>query len=301
MTFEELARSTDTLAKNARALSAEVKRREAVLEGIAPAHEAPAAVNPIVWKEAAPLSAERIFLKELEEKNMQMTVMETYGPIAYQLSAFDDVPTFHTFYIYLGKGKGGRTALRVMLADTHYFVDLRSGAEFIDKKTLFGPLIECNIPYWFQGVTHFYCTRDVSYYADLATVIDRIRRPSLDAHAIQSQKSSLLDLLLWNGVHMATMLLGQSKVFRALGRPQRPISHLLVGRSHASLYYLSFNRSVWRIPEKPFFPGTQFGSAKSSHVEFEAIRSSVTPQMLETIFQGAKIRREAWDNLLRAG
>jgi len=294
VTARALFESIEQLARNADALREEVGRRKRVFLGEEKGGDAEARTDPIVYTEnLPPLSSDLLSLKELyERKIFRFDVEEAYGPIAYQLLSLDSRPVFHPFFVYLGKSRRGffrNRGFRLLLADTYFFVDL--AADFhIDKETLFGPLIKEGIPYWFQPATNLYFMRDVSYYADLATIADLKRRTFLDRAAVLSQKSSLLDLLWWDGATAADMHRTHAKLFsRKKALPS--FLHLFAVRSHAGLYYLPFNRSVWRLPEKLSLPGTQ---ATSAYLPWDKVRHKTSPEQLERIFDGMRIRKEAW-------
>lgn len=295
VTAGDILASLDQLGHNASVLRAEARARTALLTRNAPQRLAGPLVEPIECREAAALSSDQLLLKELEERNFQMEVAEKFGPISYRLSAFDGAPTSHTFFVYFGAGKSGNPAMRVLLADRHLFLDLKNGSPYLDKDALFSPLIERGIPYWFQPLTSFYMTRDISYYADLATIVDLMRRP-LPQETLIAQRSSLLDRLLWEGAVSARRFIDHSTLLARSGKLPL-LFHLFAARSHSSLYYLPFNRSVWRLPERPSFPGVY---TSAGYLSYDAIRSSLTPELLEQIFAGGKIRREGWNALSRA-
>ncbi len=146
-----------------------------------------------------------------------------------------------------------------------------------------------------QPATFLYTARDQRYWADIASIADRVCRPELDWSLANAQRSSTFDLLLGAcvlNVRIYTNNFRERIVSRELG-PYSLLFGLLI-HSHPSVYFLPFNRSVWRLPEQPNFLGAERISKKDQlYLTEEAVIADTTPEELELIMQGGRIRKEA--------
>ncbi|MBI2036298.1 hypothetical protein HYT17_01600 [Candidatus Microgenomates bacterium] len=225
---------------------------------------------------------------------------ELIGPIFYKLSQFDGKSTSHQFFISIAKDqKNTPRSLHAILADQYHFIELaKDKYKFYADIAAYEPLIKRGINYWYQPATSFYFTPDLTYYPDLATIVDLKRRPLLNKPYLLSQKSSLLDLLLWNGYfHNLSYFQSITSRINKKGKKNDSWHYLLIGRSYPSLYYLSFNRSVWRLAEKANFLGAP--TKKSPfYITFSQLPSTLKKKDLQNIFAGGQIRAKDDDTTI---
>lgn len=224
---------------------------------------------------------------------------ELLGPIFYELVQFDKKPTVHQFFVSIAKDAcDAPRSLYAILADQYHFIELSPDKyKFYADKFTFEPLIKRGIKYWYQPATSFYFTSDLTYYPDLATIIDLKRRPFLNQKLVLSQKSSMLDLLLWNGYfHNLNYLQNITARIKA-GKQIGAWHYLLIGRGYPSLYYLPFNRSVWRLTQKPNFLGVPT-KQPAFYITFDQLQSNLKKKNLQKIFEGGRIRAEDVDKTL---
>jgi len=230
------------------------------------------------------------------EKRYGTITTELLGPIFYELVQFDKKPTVHQFFVSIVKdASGAPRSLSAILADQYHFIELSPDKyKFYADIFTFEPLIKRGTKYWYQPATSFYFTSDLTYYPDLATIIDLKRRPFLNQKLVLSQKSSLLDLLLWNGYFHNLSYLQNATARIKTGKRVSLWHYLLIGRSYPSLYYLPFNRSVWRLREKPNFLGIP-SRQPAFYLTFNQLPSTLTKKDLQNIFEGGIIRAEDVD------
>lgn len=222
---------------------------------------------------------------------------ELLGPIFYELVQFDKKPTVHQFFVSIAKdASGAPRSLSAILADQYHFIELSPDKyKFYADIFTYEPLIKRGIKYWYQPAASFYFTPDLTYYADLATIVDLKRRPFLNRSYILSQKSSMLDLILWNGYFHNLGYLQSITARIKAGKKIGSWHYLLIGRSYQSLYYLPFNRSVWRLREKPNFLGIP-SRQPAFYITFNQLPSTLTKKDLQNIFEGGIILRAEDDD-----
>src|SRR3990167_5555345 len=243
------------------------------------------------------LTAESDFILSLEEDVMP-SILERYGPIYYTLSHFDGRPKNHQFYLYILKSpEADKKFLRITLADEYFFLEIDPAKyKFHEGISIYEPLIKRGIRFWHQSATTFYSVRDFTYQADLASIADlHWRRKFLDKFLVLSQKSSLLDLFFWNGVIHEQTFLRMAKIEAASG-VLNPLSYVFIVRSYPSLFFLPFNRSVWRLEERPNFVGSRFAGG-SIYKTLDDIRKDVGKEDLREIFLGPSYRAKDWGEL----
>lgn len=303
ISFEGVLKIIDAMLGNAAMLREDIERRSALLAGrvdmdvfsIPAPPQSLEEVMPIKF-EHRPLSPE--LRKILETKLSYKLIIEKYGPLFYNSDLFDREPTVHEFHLAIIKDSASeRRKIAVFLADQYYFLDLNEMKDkFFLGMSIYEPLIRRGIPYWNQPATAFYSVFDLEYYADLTTAADlKWRRPFLDQAAVLRQKSSMFDLLLFTGADYDGGYTTLSKVMaRANELPSLIFTY--IARGYPSLYYLPFNRSVWRRKEKLRFWGSRFGEG-SPYKRFEEIYSRTSPDMMEQILKGGSYRRKDWQNL----
>jgi hypothetical protein len=300
ISFEEILAAIDALIENAICLQNEINLRQSILRGDLPSSDTVARVDPIPYQNDSPrMSEDMLVALSLAEKVALRRAqnVQKHGPYYYGLFNFDGEFTYHHFFVYTGKMKGRTPFLHLQLADQYYFLELSKKKGISGRGShLFEPLIEQGITHWLQPPTMPYCSRDLSYYADLVTLADVEERPSLDRDALLSQKSSLLNVLFsqrWFSYYRQSAV---NAIHKELPSPL----FLLISRSYPSLFYLPFNRSVWRKKEKLVFLGGRFATKESPYKTYQDVRPDVSDEMLEKIFQGTSIRSEAWDRTLTA-
>lgn len=242
------------------------------------------------------ISQGRDYIYYLEKRYGNIST-KTFGPLFFKLKNFDKIPTIHKFLLTVITDKASTLrGLFPILADQFHFVDIREG-KYKHHADIFTyqPLIRRGISHWYQPATSFYFSFDLTYHADLLTIYDRERRPFLNESYVLSQKSSMLDLLLWNGYFHNLSYLQNLKARKKAGRKISAWHYLLIGRSYPSLYFLPFNRSVWRLMEKPNFLGTYSGN-KSVYVSRSELPKWLKKDDLKKIFHGGRIRAEEIDD-----
>jgi hypothetical protein len=141
------------------------------------------------------------------------------------------------------------------------------------RKTPFvfsGGVTAGDTPYWYEPAGHLYVMRDPSYWMDIATHVDFVRRP-LDERLIRMQKSSLLHLMLgacaddlrWFVRH--TQRRARSGLLSSYS-----MMYGILMRTHPALFYLTFNKSVWRLPKQVGLLGEKWNTSTSSPYEPES-------------------------------
>lgn len=299
VTFEKILENIENIAANADRLNQEILRRERILAGSEKMDSGAAApIDPIPYaREGPPLKKEFLDILELENRITDNTGQE-YGPVFYTLDAFDGIPTTHQFFIYITPlpeyGKEC-SILKITLADERYFLEIDPAKyKFHQSIAQYKPLVRRNIPFFHYHPTAPYAVRDLMYWADLATVVDlEWRHPDLNVALVKSQKSSCFDMLLWYSALDCLTSLRSIKAGLNDGSLS-PLSYLYIARSFPSLYYLTFNHSVWRMEHRPDFSGSRFANQAAVHKTYHEIKHLLTPDLLKKIFEGYRYRAEDW-------
>ena len=303
-TLDDVFSQLDRLDENAQTVLKEAIQREKFLNGEVSAFhsEGSAAPTPAI-PESSTLSFENRFgfLHEMQLKfkvfSEEGDVHQSWGPYYYALPHFDGVPTVHEFYFCLLKKEGkSHDTSRIFLSDEFFFLKIGEGARGYGGIGRAGfRLIEpLNIPYWSQSPTNLYTCRDQQYQATIASFADLERRPFLDASAVMSQKCSLLDYLIREVsrdlFRYANHMFGRAKTGDAASYS---LLYGLLARSHPSIMYLPFNKSVWRLDT----PLNSLGSGRVPDSEQLYRRAAeIVPQLsretLELIMRAGHIREE---------
>ncbi|MBI2122305.1 MAG: hypothetical protein HYT98_04255 [Candidatus Sungbacteria bacterium] len=310
ISLAEFLKSIEVIYSNLKELKKEVKRRRNIFErgdfkSINFSDAQPPGADPIPWKIQGPSLSEKYQeILRLEEKHISGLV-EKYGPIFYEFAHLDGTPRIHNFFTYVTRDNRNRRSFHISLADCRFFLELTKTESALpaaqspfDNRTraIYEPSLKRGVRYWHQDVTSFYSVLDLRYYADLATLTDlNWRRTFLDHQAVLSQKSSMLDLILWTGVQHERSYMVMSKVQARAGQNPSPLYNF-IARSYPSLYYLTFNRSVWRISDAPRFLGSRFGNG-GIYKTLEEIEPFVSSEILEKIFESKKYRHMDWKQL----
>jgi hypothetical protein len=192
------------------------------------------------------------------------TAEEKFESVVYPLDHFNKgkiVP--RRFNVIIGEGVYSKPKqLIVLLSDDVYFLNLAKG-HFVDL-IIYRPLIEAKLDYWYQPATTFYSNLDVSYQAGIGTLVDLKRRKFENKTAVLEQQSSLLDLLIGTGVRNNIYFSNLLKIL-AYHNKLPKLSFFYLARAYPTLYFLSFNKSVWRIKKSPKINASRFGP--HSHYE----------------------------------
>ena len=308
VTVKEFISSIEMINENALMLRSEVRQREKILKNAEVREVARFSDRDnymTALKDSGPgLSQEYLYMQKLEEENAP-PILERYGPIYYELPHLDGNPRVHRFQAYVMKGPyPGVKYLSISLTDQRYFLKLQDTPKEVSEKqshfdnrnkVIYEPLMKRGINYWHQSATSFYSVMDLGYYSDLATIVDsKWRRPFLDARQLLIQKSSLFDLILWNGWTHERIYLQMTGVQAGVNKLSSPL-YSFVARSYPSLYYLPFNKSVWRLEKPLHFLGSRFGKG-GVYSTYEDLKSELSREMLEKIFQGRILRKKEWEN-----
>jgi len=304
VTFETVLEPILDMEKNVTALKEEIKFRSEVLEN-PNTNIDDSMLLPVIdiiseRKKGPQLTDSAKFILDTEEEFNSYIgeVQEKFGPIYYNLPHFDKNPTTHTFFVYIFKMRDSESrSMHFTLADKRFFLSIEKDSYnfFEGLEDLYGPLIG-KIPYWHQPATSPYTVRDIRYYADLATIVDLKRRSSLNETLVKSEKSSLLDLLLWNLVGQERSYVRMREMKARSNKKTTPF-HYLISRSYPSFYYLPFNRSVWRLEEPPEFIGTRT-TTEYSYKTLDEIENKLSKECLKNIMEGGRIRGMAWRKIL---
>lgn len=296
--------SLDSLMRNAQALRTEAEERLLVLttnkKGINALHST-SVFEPLVATDGECTDeSSRIHALELQYGTpfRDVEILEKFGPFRYVLSSFEGTPTPHDFMLYITRDKKtARVGMEVSRIDHFIFYELadKYNFRFNDISTAnYKTLIDRGIPYWYESSTHLYTMRDQRYWMDIATIADMKRRPELNAAYLNTQRSSTFDLLLDVFVRHAHFNIGYARrrKFNGTGSSYSPYRGLL-NHSYPSLYFLTFNRSVWRLPEEPQFIGdSRVDIAGRPYRPSSEVLPKLAPGMLEKVMQGSKIRIE---------
>ncbi len=298
LTPEDIDRQLGSLQLNAHALARAVKERRDFLLG---AGGIPRDSKPDIALHYTEGSLPEKYARMHELGLLHATpfrhgvILEEHGPLLYTLSNFDDRPTAHNFKLYVVQdNKHGVTRLEVVVLDTYLFFKISTKPEDVRLRN-HQALADNGISYWYQAAAKLYTTRDQTYWADIATIVDARRRPYLDQNLVQAQKSSLLDLLLGSclGEHWQGLEHFKEFVERGAFNSNHVWRHLL-NRSYPSIGFLTFNKSVWRLSERPHFLGSRrAGPQEMVYKSADEILTILSSEELERVMQGGRIREEA--------
>lgn len=220
----------------------------------------------------------------------QNSIKETHGPLRYTLNAFDGVPTAHLFSLYIfDEPRWSLESAYVGSLDSYLALDLQGA-----KKRSFGNsslklVMESGVSHWYQPLM-LYSTRDLEYLFDIASIVDMKRRPTLDMQLVASQRSSMFDKLLVTALKDIYSYAAHT-IERTHLKAERAKYSLLFGllmHGHAGLYFLPFNRSIWRIGETMPLRG----DARAKAPYENALDLRLSDNELERVIGAARIRDE---------
>ncbi len=287
------------LRENAKKLGAEIRERRSILMGADTEAVSPPAPAAELLYIPGHIPQKYLRLHELElEHSLPFRdgeILERFGPLQYSLPHFEGENTEHQFMVYIVRTRlTGLVSLKICAVDVYLFATLgESVAHVAQASSANNSLTAQGLRYWYQPSTNLYALRDQSYWADIATIVDMRRRPLHGARVLR-QKSSLFDCMLGACLQDHEMNFSNVKeIVRTTGRIPRPW-RLLLFRTHPSIYYLPFNGSVWRLPQKPNFLGSIPAKPEERmHISADQLLTQVSPQEIEQIMQSGRIREEA--------
>jgi hypothetical protein len=293
ISFKEFIKWTELLDRNASRLADEIESRKLILKGNDPALLSTDPRRGYVEKTN---SDDENHSKKIPEKLSELVEIaqskfkkeDQWKAIPIKIGHFDQgVPTLRNFNVSIARTNDlNLKFLAVILADDMYFLNLRKG-HFLNP-IIYRPLLENNLDYWYQPATTFYASMDISYQAELATIVDHKRRKFNNPHLVDVQKSSLFDLLIGTGIYYNTRFSKLLRIF-SYHKCLPKLSFFYLARAYPSLYFLSFNKSVWRLDEDFRIQGTRFGS-NSGYENYEKVSSEASFEALKKVVE-ISIRR----------
>jgi hypothetical protein len=299
-TFRDVLSAVDSLQENSRALLSDVEHKNKFLVGTAMSVSATSMKRSFKAHLGGSLSTEQEQALNIIEENISMfwDVLEKHGPLRCPFPQLDGTTQEHLFVGYILHNRLTKTkGLSLVLADTYHFLPLpQTGAPARYDTVSFAPLIERNIPYWYQPATNFYTCRDQRYWAQLATAIDLVRRPELSRSALVRQQSSLFHLILstaggemlrYEWIVHARLRAGTLLIYRTF-------NYALCLQTNPSLFYVTFNKSVWRLAREPVFVGSGRSTHGSVYKTLPQVRPELSDDMFITVMKGAQIRQQVW-------
>lgn len=300
VTIEEVTAQLQAIRKNAHLLLREILQKKAILNG---KHLEQKTQNQVHMRELSFVQG-RVEPKYAHLHEWELShgipfrhgkIIEKYGPLMYRLSHFDDKEMPHTFMVYVVQNnESGVMSLKVNAIDRYTFLKL--GVSRKDAKVRsHAHLHEAGLRYWYQCATHLYTTRDQRYWADIATIVDLERRPELSRDQVSEQKSSLFDLLLGScHEELSNFLQNVKDHFYHDTYSLRHVWSWTLMRTYPSLFYLTFNKSVWRLDEDINFSGSKKVPSKEMQYQRDPdVLPLLSENELGLIMRGGRIREEA--------
>jgi hypothetical protein len=303
--YSYIERSLAALVENGRALRRTAQLFGQLLDGKQVEFSKPScarALPPLPSGEMLPWQSA---IHEMEIKHgvspfRQSGIVEKLGPFRYTLANFDETPKEHLFMCYICRDKTrGLNTLWFAQVDSFIFQDLwrpGEGDDAIVRGTYAASvgIAREEMPYWYEPSTHLYNTRDLHYWADMATRVDLVRRPHLDRALVSCERSSLFDMILGECVRdMRTMVSHLKR--RARSNTSKSYSALydLLTRSFPSVYYLPSNGSVWRLKERLRLIGDGYEVPRAANIlSGSEIRERLSPDILSIVMKVQKLRED---------
>lgn len=227
-------------------------------------------------------------------------ILEERGPFVFTLPHFDGEAQEHVFKWYmLRDARTGLSSMWIALVDRFLFLDIWNLIPAADAlvrgayATSVG-LERDEMPYWHEPSTTLYSSRDATYWMDIATMIDSIRRTELDARLIGAQRSSMFDKILVECARdTRSMVAHLRRRKRADVKKRYSLAYDFLTRTHPSVFFLPFNRSVWRLPDRPQFLGERHEAIDPKKRLSEAQQEELlTDDVLQTVMVASKLREE---------
>lgn len=303
-TFAHILETLELIEKNACALVDEVRARASMLRTGQSAALPPERARPLPALVPAALDD---WHREMQEMAIAGgtwpyrygKIREQYGPFSCTLPNFDGTPKSRIFNLYVLQGANGLMSIWPALVDRLYFIDKSSNTKPSDsiERGAYATFVGLNpeeVPqYWHEPPTNLYNSRDCSYWMDIASAIDIVRRPDLDRALVERQRSSMFDMLLAECARdTRSMIAHLRRRVRARVSRKYSLFYDLLTRSFPSVYYLSFNQSVWRLDQEPQFLGDGFRAPDPSlRLSDEAIKL-LAPDVLRAVMGAARLREE---------
>src|SRR3989344_376590 len=302
-TIPHIERTLAHMTQNAEQLHEEVSLRRRMFEGARGTITDPVFDAPDITTGALDPLYARLHTYEIARgitPFRQSVIEDTYGPFSYALKNFEGTATPHTFMLYTLRNK--ETHLRSMwvaVVDRYLLTKVwdPSASSFGQSgKVPFvfsGGLTAEDTPYWYEPAGHLYVSRDPSYWMDIAAHADMLRRPALDPRLVQAEKSSLLHLLLGAcSDDLRTFVRHTRRRERTGTLSSYSLVYGLLMRTHPALYFLTFNRSVWRLPEQPQFLGERWKASIESPYVPESEVHSISDDDLARVMSAQALREQ---------
>ncbi|MCH7883456.1 hypothetical protein IIA95_03515 [Patescibacteria group bacterium] len=292
VSFSGLIDWIDGLLANSQRVGAEIKELESVLNGLRPPLIKSLAQSLVVEAKnlprLPPVDSGLQELLKIETSKKHIKKYETFDPIIYWLAHFDEGNVTPRRFIVSFEESNNINCKRMslLLADDMYFLNLKRG-HLLDLSN-YEPLIKKGLDYWYQPATYFYTTLDVSYWADIASIVDMKRRYFAYPDLVLRQRSSLLDLLIGTAASISANFSVQIKIFSHY-RKLPPLNFFYLVRVHPTLYFLPFNKSVWRIKKDPHLFGTRF-TRRLYHESYYDLKKRVPLHVLKDIVETSNNR-----------
>lgn len=303
--IKHIEKTLATMGRNGDTLLTEVERRARLLKEKTPILPHDSNISGEVAMSPAVMSAWHARLHALEKSQgvtpfRQSEIEASYGPFSYTLPHFDGTPTTHIFILYYLRNK--KTNLRSMwiaVVDRYLFTKVwHQSARQLDGKTPFvfsGGLSATDTPYWYEPAGHLYTLRDPSYWVDIATSVDMAHRSAVcDAKLVRAQKSSLLHLLLGACAEDLHVFVRHTERRKRQNTLQGySLLYGLLMRTHPALYYLTFNKSVWRISNPTELLGESWRAEPTSpYVSEVELRETLSDDALVAVMSAQVLREE---------
>ncbi len=300
-TAVDLRREITTLEDNAETLLKESSARVAMLSGGAVATLLPRP-SPVERLPQEVLPEEFQTYQALEEEALteEHKILERHGPLSCRLSLFDGVPTSHQFMFYITRHlRTGEIGAILSVADSPRFMRLGNGSQYGGLgRAIFEPIERAGIKYFPQSLTWLYAVRDQQYWFDIMTLVDLGRRPELNQDFLHAQKSSLFDLMLWRMSFETRRYIELFKVRRHLKEKGYSLGYGFLMRSLPSIFFMPFNRSVWRIERPVSFVGSgRVAPGRNSYIGLHDILPGLAAGQLRMIARAGILRRQEWRRL----
>lgn len=213
---------------------------------------------------------------------------ENLGTVVCEVDHFDEGNMRpHRFSVWKHKSIHSDCDLvTILLEDDMFFLNLAQG-HFLDL-SIYATVMDRGLDYWYQPATSLYSTLDVSYWAEVVTRADLEKREFENSSLVVGQQCSLLDLLLGAGVSANISFSKLIKIFDH-NNTSTQLSFWYFARAYPTLYFLSFNESVWRLRKDPLLKGTRFGAA-SHYKPYKEVKGKVSLDVLKEVVSASTTR-----------
>jgi len=221
---------------------------------------------------------------------LQYSIFMVFSILHYSINRLSRVLQYSIYCLILALFTASSPTLSQTKAQAEAALRQMSPAEIDQKLKEYGITRE-EAPYWYEPATYPYNTRDFGYWTDIATCVDRERRPTLDRRLLRMQKSSLFDCLLGTcAVETRAMIAHLIRRRRSEMLQSFSMFYDLLTRSYPSVFYLTFNASVWRLPEKAQLLGGSFGGMNTSSYLSQSEIAMLPQDTIANIMSAARLR-----------